>query len=105
MTALQVMVEYKIGVVLVKDESCGLAGVASERGVARNLPKRGGALDKISIIMTRGVITCKITDSIKDMMALMTSDKIRHLPVMDDGELLGLISIGDVVIQRIAETK
>ena len=107
LTALQIMVEYKIGVVLVKDESGGLAGVASERDVARNLPERGGALleDKVSTIMTRDLITCKTSDTIRDIMALMTSNKIRHLPVIDDGDLLGLISIGDVVKQRIAETE
>ena len=107
MTALQVMTEYKIGVVLVKDQNGELVGVASERDVARNLPNRGGALldDSIASIMTRDVIVCKPSDSIEDIMALMTSNKIRHLPVMNGKDLIGIISIGDVVKQRIAETE
>lgn len=107
MTALQVMTEYKIGVVLVKDKDGKLAGVASERDVARNLPTKGGALleEAVSSIMTKDVITCQPKDSIEAMMSLMTSNKIRHLPVMDEGQLVGLISIGDVVKQRIAETE
>jgi len=107
MSACKTLAQQKVGCVLVMDESGALAGVLSERDVARNLPHYGPALVDMPVltIMTANVITCDYHDSIARVMELMTSKRIRHLPVMDDGNLCGMVSIGDVVKQKIAQAE
>ena len=106
MLALKVMGKYGIGVVLVMDKD-EMLGVMSERDVARWLPRHGkDLLDMpVSAIMTRDIITCNILDRVDTVMELMTAKKIRHLPVMQDGDLKAVISIGDVVKQKLAHTE
>lgn len=107
MDALIVLKEHRIGAVLVMDDDGSVAGVLSERDVVRALPDEGGSLllQPVSSLMTRGVISCETSHSMTDVMALMTQRRIRHLPVIEGGRLLGMISIGDVVKHRIAETE
>lgn len=103
MLALKVMGKYGIGVVLVNDSSEQMIGILSERDVARGLPQYGKELldMPVSEIMTKNVITCDIHDRIDAVMELMTSKKIRHLPVMQDQVLTAVISIGDVVKAKV----
>lgn len=105
--ALNILAKHRIGAVLVMDAKNKVVGILSERDIVRALPNAGGKLreQKVSTIMTRNIITCNETDSIETVMGVMTENRIRHLPVMRDAKLIGVISIGDVVKQRIADTE
>ena len=105
--ALNAMAEHHIGAVLVMTEAGEMAGVLSERDIVRALPNAKGKLraQKVSSIMTSKVITCKEDQSIEEVMSIMTKNKIRHLPVMRKTKLVGIITIGDVVKERIEETE
>jgi CBS domain-containing protein len=99
----KILGEKKIGAVVVTDEHGHIAGIVSERDVVRHIAKDGAAVlsKPASAIMTSNVHTCQEGDSEQDLMALMTAKRIRHLPVVKDGKLNGMISIGDVVKFRI----
>jgi CBS domain-containing protein len=96
--ALKVMAEKNIGALLVM-EGDQLIGIFSERDYARKVVLKGESSHNIAIrnIMTSGVISVTPDQSMEDCMALMTGKHFRHLPVMENGKLVGLISIGDVV--------
>ena len=83
----------------------GLAGIVSERDVVRRLHERGSSLlvQPVSEIMTSVIVTCTPRDTVDDLAALMTENRVRHVPVLDDGRLAGIVSIGDVVKSRMAE--
>ena len=102
--AIKLLAEKKIGAVLVMNQS-RLEGILSERDIVRVLGERGaGALDApVSEVMTRKVVTCKETDTVAALMEMMTTGKFRHLPVVDNGKVVGLISIGDMVKRRVQE--
>ncbi|MCG2630908.1 CBS domain-containing protein [Bradyrhizobium sp. WYCCWR 13023] len=102
--AVKLLGEKKIGAVLVMDQS-RLEGVLSERDIVRVLGERGaGVLDEaVSQVMTRKVVSCKETDTVAELMEMMTTGKFRHLPVVDNGKVVGLISIGDIVKWRVRE--
>lgn len=102
--ACRLLVEHRIGAVLVLDGD-RVAGMFSERDVARALAERGTAALDITLaeVMTRNVLTCKPEDSVDDVMAVMTARRVRHLPVLAEGRLVGMISIGDVVKHRLDE--
>jgi CBS domain-containing protein len=99
--------ENRIGAVLVTDKAGNIAGVLSERDIVRGLAQHGEAVTgrMVADLMTLNVHTCQPGDSIADVMAVMTERRIRHLPVLEDGRLAGMISIGDVVKYRLDETK
>ncbi len=82
-----------------------IVGILSERDIVRALAERGaGALDEpVSRIMTRKVSTCTEGDTVSSIMERMTEGKFRHLPVVDQGRLVGIVSIGDVVKHRLQE--
>lgn len=103
--ASQLLNEKRIGAVLVHDAAENIVGILSERDIVRGIAKRQEACLKMTVheLMTHPVITCAPGDSIEQIMELMTERRIRHLPVMEDGALIGIISIGDVVKQRISE--
>ncbi len=97
--ALRLMADKNIGALVVVDESGGLCGVMSERDYARKviLESRASAETTVETIMTSEVTTVDSQTTVDRCMELMTNGKFRHLPVVDDGKLVGLVSIGDVV--------
>jgi CBS domain-containing protein len=97
----------RIGSVLVMAGTDSIAGIVSERDLVRALARHGAeALDlEVRQVMTRDVVTCHPDDSIERAMEMMTSGRFRHLPVVDRDDLVGLISIGDVVKARLEETQ
>jgi CBS domain-containing protein len=106
--AAQLLAEKRIGAVIVTGGTDALAGILSERDVVRAIAADGpSALGRtVSAYMTKDVATCGEADTVQDLMEMMTRGRFRHVPVLDDGEILcGLISIGDVVKTRIAETQ
>jgi len=103
--AVHLLKHFDVGALVVLGPEQELVGVLSERDVARRLCDDGhGALEKqVSGVMTRDVVTCHPETPVTDLMALMTTERIRHVPVIDQGALVGLVSIGDVVKSRIDE--
>jgi CBS domain-containing protein len=101
---LAVLATRNIGAMVVVDPH-GPVGIVSERDVVRKLHEVGvGLLDRpISDIMTAHMITCTPADSVDSLSALMTTNRVRHVPVMEDGRLAGIVSIGDVVKTRMEE--
>lgn len=97
----------RIGAVLVRDGTGQVLGVLSERDIIRGLGQHGAALLRMpsSSLMTRAVVYCTPNDTIDEVMQRMTQRRFRHLPVLHEGRLMGMISIGDVVKFRIAETE
>ncbi len=98
--------ERRIGAVLVmKDKK--IAGIISERDIVRGLAIRGGDVlsDCVTSLMTRSVVTCSPTETMQNLMAMMTERRIRHVPVVDDDGLVGVVTIGDVVKERLNETE
>ena len=97
----------RIGAVLILADTQVIAGIVSERDLVRAMARHGAAALDLEVrhIMTREVVTCHPDDPIERVMAVMTAGRFRHLPVEDRGELVGLISIGDVVKARLEETQ
>lgn len=95
----------KIGAVIVKDRDGAVVGVLSERDVVRGIAQFGAAAlaRPVKDLMTGKVVSCRLQDSVTDVLGRMTDRRIRHLPVIEDGKLMGMISIGDAVKQRIDE--
>jgi CBS domain-containing protein len=102
---LALLAEHNIGAVVVSTDGKTIEGIASERDVVRRLNDRGAGLLDASVaeIMTATVRTCEPCDNVEDLRATMTEHRIRHVPVVRDGELVGIVSIGDVVKSAIAE--
>ena len=105
--AVDMLSARNIGAVVVLKGSKDVCGIFSERDIVRLLDEQGAAaLDqKISSVMTETVYSCSMKDTVHHLMSLMTTKRIRHLPVIEKGELLGIVSIGDVVKRRIEETE
>jgi len=95
---------HNIGAMVVVSTD-GVIGIVSERDVVRALHQRGADLlrQPVSEIMTTFVATCTPTDTVDSLSALMTTKRVRHIPVMEDGRLTGIVSIGDVVKTRMEE--
>tara|TARA_R110002110_G_scaffold3648_5_gene18677 strand:+ start:717 stop:1145 length:429 start_codon:yes stop_codon:yes gene_type:complete len=95
----------RIGAVLVM-EGLHLLGILSERDIVKTIGVSGAdALDRrVREIMTSRIVTCGLNDSVDELMDMMTEGRFRHLPVVENDRLVGIISIGDVVKHRIAET-
>lgn len=98
------LVTRNVGAMVVVGPS-GLVGIVSERDVMRRLHEHGAAVlgRPVEDIMTSQVIACTSEDSVDSLSALMTNNRIRHVPVVDDGRLVGIVSIGDVVKTRMEE--
>lgn len=94
---------HKIGAVVLVDSHGAIAGIMSERDIVRALAGEGAsALDKpAEAFMSAKVVTCAETETIDQVMGRMTSGRFRHMPVVRDGRLIGVVSIGDVVARRI----
>lgn len=103
--ATRLMSRHRIGALVVVDQNGELCGIVSERDVARSLPTHGPKLLEMCVdqIMTRKTITCMPDDDLKSLMERMTEGRFRHLPVVQDNALCGVISIGDLVKHRLEE--
>ena len=103
--ATKVLSTHRIGAVLIRGAGGRIAGILSERDIVRALSEHGAdaLAQPVGQVMTRDVATCGEDDSVASIMERMTAGKFRHLPVVAEGELVGLISIGDVVKQRVEE--
>ena len=104
-TAARLLAERKIGAVVVTGPEDRIVGILSERDIVTLLAVRGNEalVMKVSDAMTRKVTTCIPSDSISSIMERMTAGKFRHLPVIEQNRLTGIISIGDVVKHRLVE--
>ena len=103
---VKLLAEKRIGAVPVVDGAGHVAGIVSERDVVRALAADSAVLERrVDQLMTRDVKTCRLEDMVSDLMEIMTRGRFRHLPVVDDGKLVGIISIGDVVKERVAEAQ
>lgn len=95
---------HNVGALVVSVDGTSVDGIVSERDVVRRLHEDEGVLGlPVSAIMTAAVETCSGDDSVNDLMQIMTSRRFRHLPVVADGKLTGIVSIGDVVKHRMSE--
>jgi CBS domain-containing protein len=103
--AARLLAERRIGAVIVSHDGQTPDGILSERDIVRDLGRRGsGCLDdKVENLMTRNLISCRPSDSADSVLEKMTTGRFRHMPVMDEGKMVGIISIGDVVAARISE--
>ena len=103
--ALEVMADKGVGAVLVVDESNKLVGIFSERDYARKLELRGknARATLVRDVMTSEMLGVEPSTTVRECMSLMTARRIRHLPVLESGKLVGMISIGDVVKTIITE--
>lgn len=103
--AARILSERRIGSLVVSQDGRLAEGILSERDVVREIGRRGaGCLaDTVEATMTRNIVTCTRQDAADDVLATMTKGRFRHLPVVEGGELVGLISIGDVVKARLSE--
>jgi len=97
--------EKRIGAVVVSDADHAVLGIVSERDIVRAIARSGPAAleEPVSQHMTAKVITCTGRSAISELMELMTEKKFRHVPIIENGQLAGIVSIGDIVKQRVAE--
>jgi CBS domain-containing protein len=104
-SAVALLAEKRIGALLILGADHRIVGILSERDIVRALAERGaGVLDEpVSRTMTRKVSTCNDGETVSSIMERMTEGKFRHMPVVDQGRLVGIISIGDVVKHRLFE--
>jgi CBS domain-containing protein len=102
-SAVACLAEKRIGAVLILGADSRIAGILSERDIVRALAERGSAAlgEPVSQTMTRKVLTCSESETVASIMERMTEGKFRHFPVVDQGRVVGLISIGDVVKHRL----
>lgn len=98
---LELLGQHNIGCVVVADESGHLDGIVSERDIVRHLTSQDITGRQVSSIMVTNVVTCHPSDDVESMARRMTEERIRHVPVVDDGRLVGIISIGDIVKHRL----
>ena len=103
--AAKILSEKRIGALIVSTDGKVPLGILSERDIVRELGRRGTAClnEKASDMMTTKLVTCRPEDSAHDIVTNMTEGRFRHMPVMEGEEMIGLISIGDVVKARLSE--
>jgi len=101
------LAQKRIGAIVVMGASGRIDGIISERDVIRVIAERGAACleEPVARSMTRTVQTCDVADTLDELMAIMTAGRFRHLPVVEDDALAGIVSIGDVVKHHIAEVE
>ena len=103
--ALALLAEHRIGALVVSPDGNRIEGIVSERDIARGLHEHGAGLltEPVSGVMTADVLTTVPSSSVHELAQTMTDHRIRHIPVVDDGKLVGIVSIGDVVKARLDE--
>src|SRR5438046_359827 len=106
-SAVRKLFENRIGALVVNDRWGKLAGMFSERDVIAGLARQGTAALELQVaeLMTPDVTTCTPEDRVDDVMQVMTVHRVRHLPVMEGGQVTGIVSIGDLVKYRLDEMK
>jgi CBS domain-containing protein len=104
-TAVRTLAEHRIGALLVLGPDRRVIGILSERDIVRTLAEQGFAAlsQPLAQVMTRKVVTCSPTETISVIMERMTAGKFRHVPVIDQEQVVGIVSIGDVVKHRLQE--
>jgi len=105
-TAAQQLAEHNVGALVVSEDQVSVIGILSERDLVREIARSGlvhWARRPVRDVMTTDVMTCAPEDTIDGLMSLMTNQRIRHVPVLADGKLSGMISIGDIVKMRLDE--
>jgi len=104
-TAAKLLAARRIGAVVVLGADDHVVGILSERDIVRAISERGATAmqESVSQVMTRKVVTCALDETIRSVMERMTAGKFRHVPVIEQGRLAGIISIGDLVKHRIVE--
>ncbi len=103
--AAKIQKEEHIGALMVMGDDGALVGIISERDIVRAIPEYGGELFDLAVsrLMTHPVMTCNPKGRVHEIMKTMTANHFRHMPVLEDGKLIGMISIGDVVKSRVDE--
>jgi CBS domain-containing protein len=103
--AVTLLSEKRIGTVVVSSDGVSLDGILSERDIVRDLGKRGAQClsEKVAHLMTAKLITCTPDDLADAVLEKMTAGRFRHMPVIENGKMIGLISIGDMVKARLSE--
>lgn len=104
-TAVRTLAEHKIGALLVLGPHRRVIGILSERDIVRVLAEQGAGVlaQPLAQVMTRKVVTCSQSDTVGVLMERMTTGKFRHLPVVEQEQVIGVVSIGDVVKHRLQE--
>ena len=104
-TAVQTLAQRRIGALVVTGADHRIVGIISERDIVRVLGEKGTAVlgAPVAEVMTRKVVTCGRNETIAEIMERMTGGKFRHVPVIEHGRLVGIVSIGDVVKARLSE--
>jgi CBS domain-containing protein len=105
--AVEALISRNIGALVVSENGESVDGIISERDIVHGLADRGADLLalKVSQVMTPRVVTCDPSDTVDQLMAEMTNRRIRHFPVVEDGRLCGIVSIGDMVKNRLDEVE
>ncbi len=105
--AASVLSEKRIGSLVVSDDGTAAMGILSERDIVREVGRRGHVClgDKVTEMMTREIVTCVKEDKADAILAQMTKGRFRHMPVVEGGKMIGLITLGDVVKYRLEEIK
>ncbi len=103
--AVKLLAERRIGAVVILGADDRIVGILSERDIVRTLAEHGPTAlhQPVGQVMTRDVQTCSEADTIESLMGRMTTGKFRHMPVVEQGKLVGIVSIGDVVKSRVEE--
>lgn len=103
--AARVLSEKRIGSLVVSADGKNVLGILSERDIVREIGRRGaGCLsENVDDMMTSKIVTCSLEDRADDVLSTMTNGRFRHMPVVENGEMVGLITIGDVVKYRLSE--
>lgn len=103
--AISILASKRVGALIVSDDGDTVAGMFSERDIVRELGRRGTTClgDCVADIMTRDIKHCSKDETALEVLQKMTDGRFRHMPVLEDGKLIGLISIGDAVQARLSE--
>src|SRR5437660_1849492 len=103
--AVAMLAKHRVGALLVFGPDRRVIGILSERDIVRALAERGAGVlnEPLSQVMTRNVVTCSESDSVGVLMERMTTGRFRHLPVVEQDQVIGIVSIGDVVKHRLQE--
>ena len=103
--AAKVLSDKRIGTVVVSNDGKTALGILSERDIVREIGKRGQIClsDKVDAMMTSKLVSCERSAKTETVMAMMTEGRFRHMPVIENGELIGLVTLGDVVKFRLSE--